>query len=187
MVTGAMDMILTSEFGNASFCALELQSDTIDAGTLMLEAIFTVSCPAPKYLQLPRYLAESTVRIVVDNTGKNLSNVISHASMNSHAVHVNKRTTQELIQHARPQIQTLVDIAVNLSKPQQNKMIQQAQTLMMAEAKEDIERLRALADVNPNIRKEEVETLENNATALASYLEQARLKLDSIRVALVTK
>jgi ATP-dependent helicase HepA len=58
---------------------------------------------------------------------------------------------------------------------------------MMAEAKDDIERLRALSEVNPNIRKEEVETLESNTTALASYLEQARLKLDSIRVALVTK
>ena len=187
MVTGAMDMILTSEFGNASFCALELESDTIDAGTLMLEAIFTVSCPAPKYLQLPRYLEDSTVRIVVDNTGRDLSNVLSHASMNSHAAHVNKQTTQELIQHARPQIQTLVEIAENLSKPQQIKIVRQAQTLMMAEAKEDIERLRALAEVNPNIRKEEVETLEENASALASYLQQARLKLDSIRVALVTK
>jgi ATP-dependent helicase HepA len=58
---------------------------------------------------------------------------------------------------------------------------------MMAEARDDIERLSALAEVNPNIRKEEVETLEVNAAALASYLEQARLKLDSIRVALVTK
>ena len=187
MVTGAMDMILASEFGNATFCALELGSDTIDAGTLMLEAIFTVSCPAPKYLQLPRYLADSTVRIVVDNTGRNLSTVISHASMNRHAVHVNKQTTQELIQHARPQIQTLVDIAENLSKPKQCEIVQQAKALMMAEAKSDIERLRALADVNPNIRKEEIVTLEQNATALATYLEQARLKLDSIRVALVTK
>ncbi|MEE9310607.1 MAG: RNA polymerase-associated protein RapA [Cocleimonas sp.] len=187
MVMGAMDMILTSEFGNATFCALELDSDAIDAGTLMLEAIFTVSCPAPKYLQLPRYLTDSTVRIVVDNTGRNLSDALSHASMNSHTVHVDKRTTQELIQHARPQIQTLVEIAENLSKPQQIKIIKQAQTLMMAEAKEDIERLRALAEVNPNIRKEEVTILEDNATALASYLEQARLKLDSIRVGLVTK
>ena len=153
----------------------------------MLEAIFTVSCPAPKYLQLPRYLAESTVRIVVDNTGRDLSQTLSHASMNSHAGHVNKRTTQELIQHAQPQIQTLVEIAENLSKPQQTKIVQQAQTSMMAEAKADIERLRALAEVNPNIRKEEVEALEENTAALASYLEQARLKLDSIRVALVTK
>ena len=58
---------------------------------------------------------------------------------------------------------------------------------MTAEATEDIERLRALAKVNPNIRKEEVTILEENTSALATYLAQARLKLDSIRVALVTK
>ena len=186
MVTGAMDMILTSEFGNAAFCALSLKSDALPAGTLILEAIFTVSCPAPKYLQLPRYLSDATVRIVVDSNGRDLSKGVTHGGINSHTEHVNKRTTQELIQHARPQIQALVEQAEKISKPQQTQIISNAQTLMMEEAKADIERLRALAEVNPNIRKEEVEALEENTEALASYLQQARLKLDSIRVALVT-
>jgi len=186
MVMGAMDMILTSEFGNSTFCALELNSPDIAAGTLLIEAIYTINCPAPKYLQLARYLSDSTVRIVVDNNGRNLSQALSHSSINSHTVHVNKRTTQQLIQHARPQIQSLVEQSEKIAKPQQNEIIKQALALMMAEAKEDIERLRALAEVNPNIRKEEVTQLEDNASALASYLEQARLKLDSIRIALVT-
>lgn len=186
MVTGAMDMILTSEFGNATFCAMELKSDEIAPGTLILEAIYTVNCPAPKYLQVPRYLSESSVRLVIDNNGKDLSQNLSHDFINQHADRIKKQILQQLTQQARPQIQAMVEQAETMVKPQQSKIIQQARSVMMAEAKEDIERLRNLAEVNPNIRKEEITQLEENATALASYLEHARLKLDAIRVALVT-
>jgi ATP-dependent helicase HepA len=44
-----------------------------------------------------------------------------------------------------------------------------------------------LAAVNPNIRQEEIIQLEENNKALAGYLANARLKLDAIRVALVTE
>lgn len=91
-----------------------------------------------------------------------------------------------MIQQARPQIQAMVDEAEKQVKPQQAQIIQQAKEAMQAEAKDDIERLRNLAEVNPNIRQDEVVQLEANAKALASYLDNARLKLDAIRVALVT-
>ncbi len=186
MVMGAMDMILTSESGNATFCAMELNSDQVAAGTLVLEAIFTINCPAPKFMQLPRYISESSVRIVIDNNGKDLSDVLSHDFINAEATHIKKQILQQLIQQARPQIQAMVDEAEKQVKPQQAEIIQQAQAAMQAEAKEDVERLRNLAEVNPNIRQEEVEQLEQSAQALASYLDNARLKLDAIRVALVT-
>lgn len=186
MVIGAMDMILTSESGNATFCAMELNSDQVAAGTLVLEAIFTINCPAPKFMQLPRYISESSVRIVIDNNGRDLSEVLSHDFINAEATHIKKQILQQLIQQARPQIQAMVDEAEKQVKPQQSQIIQQAKTAMQAEAKDDIERLRNLAEVNPNIRQDEVEQLEQTAQALASYLDNARLKLDAIRVALVT-
>ena len=186
MVTGAMDMILTSEFGNATFCSIELKTDAIAPGSLIMEAIYTINCPAPKYLQLPRYLPESSVRLVLDNNGRDLSKVLSHDYINENGEHINKKTLQQLIQHARPHIQAMVELAEKRVDPQQKEIIEQAKTTMLNEAKDDGERLRTLAEVNPNIRKEEIQQLEDNATALASYLEHARLKLDAIRVVLVT-
>jgi len=186
MVMGAMDMILTSEFGNATFCAVEFKSDDVPAGTLLLEAIYTVNCPAPKYLQLPRYLPESQVRIVVDSNQRILTKSLSHDLLNRRVERIKKQVLQQLTQQARPQIQVLVEMAESQVKPKQKEIVEHAQALMMAESKEDIERLKTLAEVNPNIRKEEIIQLENNAAALASYLEHARLKLDAIRVILVT-
>ena len=51
MVTGAADMILSGEFGNTAFCTIK--TPAIKPGTLLLEAIFIVHCPAPKNLSTP--------------------------------------------------------------------------------------------------------------------------------------
>ena len=187
MVTGAIDMILTSEFGNATFCALPLKRDGIPAGTVILEAIYNINCPAPSYLQVHRYLSVSSVRIVIDNHNRDLSKILTHESINQFADRINKRTTQDLIQHARTQIQTLIETAGKLAEPHQIKIIEEAQQRFSEQATDDLERLKALAQVNPNIRKEEVSRLEENNEALVGYLANARLKLDAIRVGLVTE
>ena len=186
MVSGSMDMIINSEFGNATFCALELGSQQVPAGTLILEAIFKVHCPAPNYLQVPRYISDGIIRMVIDTNGNDLSEILNHELLNAEAQRVNKRTLLELIQHARPHIQQLVENVQKQIKPQQVKLIDEAQTKMLAEAKDDQQRLKALAKVNPNIRQDEIEQLEDNATELLSYLKMAQLKLDAIRVSLVT-
>lgn len=187
MVTGSMDMIATSEFGNATFCALPLNSDKVPAGTLILEAVYTIQCSAPSYLNVHRYLPESSIRMAVDNHNRDLSKLLSHEQINSLAERVNKRTTQDLIQHARPQIQSLVEVVNKLIKPKQENIIETAQKLFSVQAKEDLERLEALAKVNPNIREEEIQQEKANSEALLKYLAQTQLKLDAIRVGLVTE
>ena len=187
MVTGAIDMIRTSEFGNATFCALPLKNKGYPKGTLILEAFYNVVCPAPSFLQIHRYLPESSVRITIDNHGRNLSTALKHDVLNHLAEKVKKRTTQDLIQHARPQIQVLIDKSSKQAAPQQDKIIEAAQQSFAEKAKDDLERLKALAKVNPNIRKEEITQLEENNQAVVEYLANAQLKLDAIRVALVTE
>jgi len=186
MVSGAMDMIINSESGNATFCALELAAPNIPAGTLVLEAIFKLHCPAPNYLQVPRYLSDGIIRVVMDSNGNDLSESLSHALLNTEAQRINKRTLLELIQHARPHIQQLVEKVQAQVKPQQAILIEQAISNMQAEAKDDQQRLKALAEVNPNIREDEIQQLEANANELLRYLNMAQLKLDAIRVGLVT-
>lgn len=187
MVTGAIDMIRTSEFGNASFCALPLKNKGYPKGTLILEAFYNVFCPAPSFLQIHRYLPESSVRITIDNHGRDLNTALKHEVLNHRAEKVKKRTTQDLIQHARPQIQVLIEAATKKAVPHQDVIIEAAQKSFAEKAQDDLERLKALAKVNPNIRKEEITQLEENNNAVKEYLANAQLKLDAIRVALVTE
>ncbi len=189
MVIGAMDMVSSGEFGNATFCSITLppQSELqLAAGTLVLEAIFSVNCPAPKHLQIHRYLPVNMVRIVISSNGLNLSEALSHEELNSLSERVRKHTANEIIQYARPQISQLVEQAKALAEPQQTILIDTALAEIANEGSDDIERLVALAKVNPNIRQEEIDQLSHNASLLKEYLSTAQLRLDAIRLAFVT-
>jgi ATP-dependent helicase HepA len=51
----------------------------------------------------------------------------------------------------------------------------------------ELQRLRALADVNPNIRPEEIDHLVAETEELQHYLASTHLKLEALRVAVITE
>ncbi|MCK5809827.1 MAG: RNA polymerase-associated protein RapA [Cocleimonas sp.] len=190
MVVGAMDMVSSGEFGNATFCAITLPKTSplqLNAGTLLLEAIFSVNCPAPKHLQIHRYLSANMVRILISNTGLDLSEALSHQELNERSERVRKHTANEIIQYARDEIMTMVDKAQLLAEPQQQALITEALKVTAEEVHDDNERLSALAEVNPNIRQEEIDQLAVDALLLDDYLSSAQLRLDAIRIAFVAE
>lgn len=185
MVTGAMDMVLSGDFGNTALCTLKLPS--LKTGTLMLEAIFVVHCAAPKYLQIERYLPLSTVRIVVNNDHTDLSRVLTPEHLNKLGQKVHKRNAQDLVNHARSQISGMVERAEALASIDMTRLVDQATQAMQEEQHSILQRLQALAQVNANIRSEEIEHAKQSRQALEKYLQGAQLKLDAVRVALVTE
>jgi ATP-dependent helicase HepA len=184
MVLGAMDMVLSGDFGNTAFCTVKLPP--LKAGTIILEAIFVLHCTAPTHLQVERYLPLSTIRIVVDRNQTNLSRVLTPAHLNKLGQKVPKRSAQDLINHARPQITDMVKQAESLADKQMLELVVDATEKMQHEQGSELQRIQALAEVNPNIRREEVEFLQQSQQLLEAYLKGSHLKLDAVRVALVT-
>ena len=184
MVLGCLDMVLNSDFGNSAFCTLE--SDSFAAGTLLLEVIFTVNCPAPKALQLGRYLNHSYLRIVTNEEGRELSELLPEDEFNHLAGRIPKATSQELIRAARPKIEVLIKQAQSLAGKQQDNIVKQAIATMHQSLQPEHERLTALAKVNSNIRQEEIDYIEESQSLLAEYLGAAQLSVDAVRVAIVT-
>ena len=184
IVSGAMDMVLNGEFGNTAFCTLKLL--TLKPGTLLLEAIFNVYCPAPRELQLFRYLPQAAVRVVVDIDNNDLTEVLAEKRINHLAERVPKRTAQEIVRHARTEITRLIEGAKRLANVQQADIIRQAMERMENDQAAELGRLRALATVNPNIRSDEIEHLEWSIEQQRQHLQGAQLRLDAIRVALST-
>lgn len=184
MVLGSLDMITNSDFGNSAFCTLA--TDKLKAGTLLVEAIFTMHCSAPRYLQLSRYLNQSYVRCLINEKGRDYSDVFEQDEFNSIAGRIPKATAQELVRHARPQIISLIENAKKHVLTVQQTMIEQAQQKMQHYLSSEIERLTALAKVNPNIRQQEIDYLAQSKSILAEAINNAQLKLDAIRVAITT-
>ena len=184
MVSGAMDMVLSSDFGNTAFCTLKLPP--LKAGTLLVEAIFVVQCTAPAELQLERYLPLTTVRIVIDSNDTNFSKIITTAHIEKLGQKVPKRSAQDLIRHTHQQITRMITQSEGLAQAQVNAIVEDAVNRMQEEQGSELERLVALSAVNPNIRQQEIDYLTLSIANMNSYLQDARIKLDAVRVALVT-
>ncbi|WP_438971652.1 RNA polymerase-associated protein RapA [Methylophaga sp.] len=185
MVTGAMDLVISSDLGNSAFCTLETNAFT--AGTLLLEALFVVNCVSGRQLQTDRFIAESHLRLVVDEKGKQYQERLSDQQFNKLAGRIPRATAQELIRHARGQISGLIEHAEKAVLEPQQLIRQQALEKMHAELESEQHRLQALAQVNPAIRQQEIEFLVNRRNHLADSIQSAELRLDAVRVAIVTE
>lgn len=180
MVSGAIDMVLEGDFGNTALCTVKLPP--LKPGTLLLETIYTLHCPAPKQLQLHRYLHQPMVRFVVNADGKDLTKVLTFDKLNSLVKSVKMRTALDLVRHARSEITKMIEKTDSKAEAQQADIVAAAITQMNHDQQVELQRLTALAEVNPNIRQDEIEHLQSSTESLAHYLENAQLKLDSLRV-----
>lgn len=184
LVTGAMDMMLSGDYGNTAFCTLKLPP--IKEGTLLIEAIFTPHCAAPKSLQLNRYIEQGMQRFLLDSNGTDLSGIISHDNLNSLAKRVPNKSAQNLIKHARDQIEAQIGKIEAIAKSQQPAMIEKALNKINHHMQGEITRLQALSTVNPNIRVTEIQHQREVLTALQDYASSLQLKLEAIRIIIVT-
>jgi len=184
MVTGAMDMVLSGEFGNTTFCTLRLPP--LKPGTILLEAIFTVSCPAPAALQLHRYLPLTSISVVVDSKNNDLSNILTAKHFNKLGKKARRHTAQDFVRQTRPQIMSMIKQATQLAGEQEGAIIEAASDQMQALQHSEIRRMQALALVNPNIRQEEIDHLMAETDELQDHLSAATVKLEALRVAVAT-
>jgi len=184
MVSGAMDMVMSGDFGNTAFCTLKLPP--LKAGTILLEAIFTLSCPAPNGLQLHRYLPLTMLRVVVDNKKNDLSEILKEKHFNQLGQSVRRHKAQDVIRHMRPQIVGMIGHAEKLAAEHEQSIVNAANTQMQNLQQSEIQRLRALAEVNPNIRQDEIDHLLTETDELHHYLASTHIKLEALRVAVVT-
>lgn len=80
----------------------------------------------------------------------------------------------------------LITNATDKAEQQLFELKQQATEKMKISMAAEIERLTALKKINPNIRDEEINFFTNQASDLEKYIDKSQLKLDAIRLIVVT-
>ena len=185
VVSGAVDLVLNGEFGNTAFCTVKLPP--LNPGTIILEALFTLSCIAPGDLQLQRYLPLTTLRLVIDHRNTDLTKILNNRYLSRLAQEARLHNARELVGATRPRITAMLAHAGKMAEEQKPALLEEATATMRAEQQVELERLEALAAVNPNIRQEEIQHVKDTTERLEHYLGHAQLRLDAIRVAMVTE
>ncbi len=184
MVEGAMETVQSSELGNTAFTAIK--SKTIAPGTLLLECLFILKTVANEQLQSNRYLPPTMIRILVDQRGKEYSKTLTRDVIKQLRIAVESEVAQKVIRSQIAVIRNLVGIAEKQVLMQAPDILEAAHQQTKQTLQKEINRLKALKQVNPNVRDEEITFFETQWRVLDEVLDSAVPRLDALRVIVAT-
>ncbi len=184
MVTHAMERILSQETGNA--VVVMMKHKQVQPGTLLLEALFVLEASGHNVQQNNRYLPPAVIRIVLDEHGSSDYPFLDHDSVNQHLQPVATGIAKQVIQLKEDTIRELLTVSERQAAAQAPQLIAQAEARIQQTFTPEIERLKALQQVNPNVRDEEIRFFEQQLQQLTAALQSSNLRLDAVRVIVAT-
>ena len=156
------------------------------AGTLLLETSFIPICSAPKQLQPDRFFPPRILRLVLDVDFVDHSQNITPEKLHKAAMSVDAHTAKKVIRSQREILQELLEEANKQVAEKLPVLIKESLTSMHAALDEEINRLKELKEINPNVRPDEIDFLYQQREQLSEHLQSIQLRLDSIRVIVTT-
>lgn len=184
MIIEAIDMVHSTELGNAAIGTLKLKG--IPPGTLLLETLYTVNCVAPKSLQVERFLPYTPLRLLVDARGKDLAALVPHGRLNSMVERVKKATALAIIRQVHSEVEAKMAAATAQAEQRMQGILLTAEQQMRDSLGEELRRLEALQAVNPSIRQEELDHLRYRIEECALHIRHANLQLQALRLIITT-
>ena len=184
LTTGALEMLLNNEQGNTAIAAIK--HPAVKAGTLLLECLFILESSGNSALQSNRYLPPTLIRVMIDPQGRDYSNELSSAELEAIRAKVDRETTRKIIRAFGKKLREMVPLAEQQAEKLAPAFLEEAQARSQEMLSREINRLKALQKVNPNVRNDEVQFFENQLSALTQALKNAHLRLDAVRVIIAT-
>jgi Superfamily II DNA/RNA helicases, SNF2 family len=179
IVTASMDLVLSSETGNATISVIK-HSD-LKAGQFLLECLFIVECSAPAQLQINRFLPHTPIRILINQHEKDLTSSIDHQSLLETGKNFDKQQIISFLNNQRGAITILLAAAEQKANAEMQQLIDSATNNMLESLSAEIKRLVRLKKVNPTIRTEEIEELKDMTMLAHENIQAAHLRLDAVR------
>ena len=184
LVTGAMDLVQAGELGNTSVIAVPVEG--VNRGTILLESIFVLEAASSEALQANRYLPTSTIRVFIDQTGKRHDHLTSYSTIENPGERLRPEMARKIIAARDKLLRKMVSASEQLANRLAPKLFAEALESSRTTIEQEIVRLEALAKINPNVREEEIGFLRDSLKAIGVNIEQAKIRLDALRVIIAT-
>ncbi|MDN6275856.1 RNA polymerase-associated protein RapA [Psychrobacter sp.] len=179
------DLASTSTFGNTTVAMLK--SAAVPQGMVLLEVNFRVEAIAPKMLNLPSTITTQNIRVFISEQGNDLSERISSDMIMPHIERLDKNRARQVIKVRSDVIEQRYHDAEAIARQQLNDIGEQASARFTQQWSREIKRLQHLQTINPNVRPEEIERLEQLKAQGEQALDNLSLVPDSIRVLVSVK
>ncbi|OBU13075.1 RNA polymerase-associated protein RapA [Morganella psychrotolerans] len=184
IIRNGLDLILSGDTGS---CAVSvLKNKALPVGTLLTELIYVVEAQAPKNLQLTRFLPPTPVRLLMDAKGNNLAAQVEFESFNRQLNAVNRHTGSKFVNAVQSDVHQVLRLSEDVIAVQARECIDAAKVLADQHLTLEHNRLLALKSVNPNIRDDEIDAIEEERQQILSHLDEANWRLDAIRLIVVS-
>ncbi len=179
-VRNAMDMVLTSEFGNTALIAIKYSG--AKPGTLLLECHFLMEFADDRKFENQRYFPNSSVSVVVDENKREHSQLLDAESIQQIVQPVDSDTSLKIVKAKQSEISTLLELAAQIADRQVSGLVEAAKQRSEAVLGCELDRLNALQQINANVRDDEIEFFRNQLNHFEAALANAKLRLDAVRV-----
>ncbi|MCP4042922.1 MAG: RNA polymerase-associated protein RapA, partial [Gammaproteobacteria bacterium] len=180
MVRGAMEALTGSDLGTTAISVLD--DPRFKQGALLLELIYVAECSAPPKLGVKRFLPPTALRLLLDAQGRDHAGRFTHETLQGECLNRNRQLATAVIKSQTPRLRKMFEQGEELALRAVGKLEVDGAREMRRVLGEELDRLRALAEVNAWIRPEELERLEARRELLVHYLGKTRVYLDAARV-----
>ena len=184
LTNNAIDMVLSNEMGNTSVTATDYKA--VQAGSVLLECLFSVESAPIEELQSNRYLPPTMIRVVCDERGTDHNIKLSHEMINTSRQFVDTGVGNKIVKAKKKILKAMLQRSEKFAELKSAKVLQQAQQHASETLSIEINRLKALSKVNPNIRADEINYFEKQLSMLTDVIDGANIRLDAVRVIVAT-
>ena len=179
LVTASMDMVLSSETGNATLSTVK--HPDLKAGQFFLECLFVAEHSAPAELQINRFLPPTPIRVLINQLQKDVTADFSHEDLRDSGVNFDKHAITVFLNKQRTLILKLLGFAEQRAQLQKESICEYAMATMLESLTAEIKRLVRLQKVNPSIKNDEIEDLKDKTLLIHENIQIAQLRLDAVR------
>ncbi|MBT4161785.1 MAG: RNA polymerase-associated protein RapA, partial [Gammaproteobacteria bacterium] len=179
LVEQALDLVVSDITGNCTVIVVKIPG--VKTGTMMLESLHVIECIAPADLGADRYLPPRVVRSMITTQGTDVAGNVAYQAWEN-PLEIDHDAIAKIIAQQEGTIRRLISKAEDAARQKFEPMQADALSAMTAQLDGEIQRLRALAEINPNVRQDEIEFLESSRQELAFAIEKSQVRLDAVRL-----
>lgn len=180
IVTAITESILIGERGNVA--VVSFSNPAVQEGLLLLECLFTLDIGS----HVKPYLTQNLVRTVIGEDIRDYNKALSHDKINMTKEFVKQDVAKQIIKAKRKELETLVQLSQKQAEKNRQNLIDDSLNNVDKILGSEITRLQALAQVNLNVREEEIDYFQQTLVSAKESLVSATLRVDAIRVLVAT-
>lgn len=184
LIVQIMESMLSNELGNTALTAIQYKG--VAAGTILLECLYSLETASSPVFQASRYLPPTTIRVVADEQGHDHHLLLPPQMIRQYQSKIDRKTAIKIIQASESRLRSLIKTAEQFAQAQSPDIVRLARDHGRQSLNHEINRLKALQLLNPNVRAEEIEYFEHQRDELDKVLASAVLRMDALRVIIVT-